>query len=317
MFNTIKTFIAVAVISVICIPTGIILGGCTNNKKADIVVTIFPQYDWVMNILGDNPGGLRVTYLLSRGVDLHSYQPSINDLSTIGNAKLFIYVGGESDDKWVKSAINKNGKAIALMDQVATIITEHDEDDPDHDCDDHGDLHEDEHVWLSIKNARALVRVIANEIGKIDPNNKDTYTKNSDDYRAELWELHTKYVIEMSAAVAKGKDTVVIADRNPFLYLFEDYGFTGIAAFDGCSAETSITDKMQDKLIKAVNDLGLDYVLYIDNYSVANYIRNKSNATKLGQMQDGQQVNNNQIKKGVTYLSIMADNLAVLKLVLG
>ena len=72
-----------------------------GNEKLKIVTTIFPEYDWVMNILGDNPAGAEVTMLLENGVDLHSYQPTADDILKISTCDMFVYVGGESDE-WVE-----------------------------------------------------------------------------------------------------------------------------------------------------------------------------------------------------------------------
>ena len=79
----------------------------TNNADSDhlqIIATIFPEYDWVLNILGDNPAEAEVTLLLDNGVDLHSYQPTAADILKISNCDIFIYVGGESDE-WVEDAL--------------------------------------------------------------------------------------------------------------------------------------------------------------------------------------------------------------------
>ena len=75
-----------------------------SDEKISIVTTIFPEYDWVMNVLGDNPAGAEVTMLLDDGVDLHSYQPTVDDIMKIADCDLFIYVGGESDE-WVEDAL--------------------------------------------------------------------------------------------------------------------------------------------------------------------------------------------------------------------
>ena len=45
-----------------------------EGKALKIVATIFPEYDWVVAVLGENPAGIQVTLLLDSGVDLHSYQ---------------------------------------------------------------------------------------------------------------------------------------------------------------------------------------------------------------------------------------------------
>ena len=89
------------------------------RDRLNIVTTIFPEYDWVREILGDNAENANVTMLLDNGVDLHSYQPTADDILKIADCDLFIYVGGESDD-WVEDALkettNKNMKVINLLD---------------------------------------------------------------------------------------------------------------------------------------------------------------------------------------------------------
>ena len=126
-----------------------------DNGKIRIVTTIFPEYDWVMNVLGDNPAKAEVTMLLDNGVDLHSYQPTVDDILKISTCDLFIYVGGESDE-WVedalKEAVNKDMKVINLLDVLGDSVKEEEvvegmqEDEHEHDHDESGsDSDEQEH----------------------------------------------------------------------------------------------------------------------------------------------------------------------------
>jgi len=89
-----------------------------SGQKLKVVTTIFPEYDWAKVVLGDKAENAELTLLLKSGVDLHSFQPSAEDIAKISEADLFIYVGGESDE-WVddalKEAKNKNMKVINLM----------------------------------------------------------------------------------------------------------------------------------------------------------------------------------------------------------
>ncbi|MFR8411980.1 MAG: metal ABC transporter substrate-binding protein [Butyricicoccus sp.] len=109
------------------------LAGCgkqndTNKTdKLSIVTTIFPEYDWVREILGDKADNAEVTMLLDNGVDLHSYQPTADDIVKISDCDLFIYVGGESDgwvDDALKNATNKNMKVINLLDVLGAQVKE-------------------------------------------------------------------------------------------------------------------------------------------------------------------------------------------------
>ncbi|MBR6850415.1 MAG: zinc ABC transporter substrate-binding protein, partial [Lachnospiraceae bacterium] len=78
----------------------------TAQDRLQIVTTIYPEYDWVMNVLGDQAANADVKMLLDNGVDLHSYQPSAQDIVTISDCDVFVYVGGESDN-WVKDTLTE------------------------------------------------------------------------------------------------------------------------------------------------------------------------------------------------------------------
>ena len=58
------------------------------RDRLQIVATIFPEYDWVRTILGENPADAELTLLLDDGVDLHSYQPTVEDMLRITNITL-------------------------------------------------------------------------------------------------------------------------------------------------------------------------------------------------------------------------------------
>ena len=99
--------------------------GESDSNKLSVVTTIFPEYDWVKEILGDKADNAEVTMLLSNGVDLHSYQPTADDIVKISDCDLFVYVGGESDG-WVesvlKNAANKNVKVINLLEMLGDSV---------------------------------------------------------------------------------------------------------------------------------------------------------------------------------------------------
>ena len=103
-------------------------GVAAPEKKLQIVTTIFPEYDWVREIMGEQADNAQITMLLDNGVDLHSYQPTADDMIKIADCDLFVYVGGESDG-WVedalKNAANKGMQVIDLLDVLKdTVKTE-------------------------------------------------------------------------------------------------------------------------------------------------------------------------------------------------
>ena len=488
-----------------------VLAGCGKPKdagkagKLKVVTTIFPAYDWVRAILGDKAENAEITMLLDNGVDLHSYQPTADDIVKISDCDLFVYVGGESDG-WVKNALksaaNRNMKVINLLevlgDSVKTEETvegmqeaEHAHDHSkevstfeDHEVQDrslsdwegswqsaypfaldgtlddafavmaeegemtadeyktyyqkgyktditnidiagdhitftyengkkagtdykyigyyiqnwstgtkaamyrfeavdrtsgapiyiefndhmiesaaaehfhirmsnesfdaivdpenswptffpadmtgeelcehmegHGHAHEeeaDEHVWLSLKNAKTLVAAIADALQELDPDNKDTYAANASAYIEKLSALDGAY---QSAVDGAARKTVLFGDRFPFRYLVDDYGLSYYAAFAGCSAESEASFETVSFLAKKVDELGLPCVLTIEgkNHKLAETIVQSTAGKnqKVLTMDSMQSMTSKDAANGATYISAMEQNLSVLKEALG
>jgi zinc transport system substrate-binding protein len=316
------------------------LTGCGKAAKKDglsIVATIAPEYDWVMNILGDNPAKADVTLLLDKGVDLHSFQPTADDIMKVANCDLFIYVGGESDE-WVedalKESVNKDMVVINLLETLGDRVKEEEvvegmqeeEHDHDHGDDDHDDDHDeddhdhdeeteyDEHVWLSLKNASILVDSISEALCGLDKANADHYRKQTEKYVKSLDALDKEY---KDAVENAAKKTVLFGDRFPFRYLTDDYGLTYYAAFVGCSAETEASFETIAFLSKKVDELGLNAVMTIEgkDHRIAETIVNNtaSHGQKILTLDSMQSTTSKDIAKGTDYLSIMRNNLEVLK----
>lgn len=325
------------------------LAGCNTGDKAesekdkpDVVCTTFPQYDWVREIAGDKLDTINLTLLQDNGADLHSYQPTAEDIIKINESDLFIYVGGESDD-WVDDVLEQGGeKKPVAMNLVAVLgdmvkqevvkegmdhhhdhdADEHDH-DHDHDADEHHHDHDadhhheeevDEHVWLSLRNAEEICEHIAEELGRLDVENAEAYKANAEAYIGKLEALDKKY--ERVASKVKNP-TVVFADRFPFRYLMDDYGIDYYAAFSGCSAETEASFETVAFLAKKVDELKLGDVVVIDksNEKIAKTVilnTEKKNQNVLC-MNSMQTVTAKDIADGANYLDIMTKNLEILK----
>lgn len=72
-----------------------------SGDALKVVTTIYPLYDWTKELAdGQN---VDLTLLISGGVDLHSYQPTFDDIIKIKEADIIIYLGSSSDS-WVEDA---------------------------------------------------------------------------------------------------------------------------------------------------------------------------------------------------------------------
>ncbi len=314
-----------------------------ENQKLSIVTTIFPIYDWVRHIVGGSDNA-EITLLLDNGTDLHSYQPAAQDILKISTADLFIYVGGESDE-WVEdvleNAVNPNLVAISLVEAMGDAVKaeeivegmehehehehdhDHEEEEEEHHHDheeeeeEHHHEHEeeaDEHVWLSLRSAEALCGVIADAMSRIDPAGSAQYQANLSDYSARLTALDKAYAEMVDAAQYK---TVLFGDRFPFRYLVDDYGLTYFAAFSGCSAESEASFQTIVFLAQKVDELDLPAVLTIEHPKtrIADTVVAATQAknAKILSMDSMQSVTTQDVQSGLTYLSVMENNLAVLR----
>ncbi len=306
-------------------------------SKKSIVCTTFPEYDWVMNILGEKAGSFDVTLLQNNGTDLHSYQPSVKDIAKISKADLFVYIGGESDEwveKVVAQSVNKNQIVVNMMEVLGDKVREEEivegmqaeeeeeyehhevetEGEHHHDGDDDEEVEYDEHVWLSLNNAIDLTKALCEEICKIDSANASVYAKNATSYTKQLADLDSEYKATVKSAK---KNTVLFCDRYPFRYLSDDYGLKYYAAFVGCSAESEASFETIIFLANKVDELGLNAVLTIEKSdkkiakTVVNSTKNKNQ--EVLEMDSLQSITTKEIKEGRNYLSAMKKNLEVLK----
>lgn len=473
-----------------------------NSKSFSIVCTIFPEYDWVKEILGNHADNVELTYLLDNGVDLHSYQPTADDMMKISTCDLFIYVGGESDE-WVEDALadatNKDMKVINLMDvlgdsaKVEELKEGMQEDEHEHNTDfedadvkdralsewngswqstypllldgslddvwkhkaeedetmsaddykvkyttayetdiitininapeieyitadetfhaeydykgfyirkkddgskqvrykfekksgddkaaqyivfsdhniepsepehfhlysgndgfdtlveesthfptyypaelsaediveemtggeDHnheeGEEEYDEHVWLSLKNAKVFCTEIENNIAAIDPTNTLDYKANLDTYTTRLNELDNKFQDLVDSASNK---TLIFGDRFPFRYFVDDYGLDYYAAFIGCSAETEASFKTIAFLSNKVLELNCKTIFTLENSdkSIAEtIIKTSGSNVDIAELNSLQSVSKDDITNGASYISLMQKNYDVLASVL-
>jgi len=302
-----------------------IFAGCSgewgNNGKISVVCTTFPQYDWARQIIGEeNTDKFDLTFLINSHVDLHSYNPSVPDIAKIKKCDVFIYVGGHSDE-WVDEVLKDANPDIKLINLIEILedmglikSDEHEYEDDDHDGHEDEDEEHDEHIWLSLRNAQLLCAEIAEVISETDPENAQSYKNNLNAYTAKLSALDLEYQAAVDAAAF---DSLVFADRFPFLYLTEDYSLNYYAAFHGCSAETEAGFGTIVSLANHINQLGLNAVMVTESsdQSIAKTVisETQNKNQKILVLDAVQSVTSADDKNGVTYLSIMENNLNVLK----
>ncbi len=317
--TVILTALAAAVLILLC-ACG--TAGTPADGKLRVIATVFPEYDWIRNIAGDRADRIDLILLLDSGADMHSFRPTAADIAAVASCDLFICIGGESDD-WVDDVLagagNGNMKTVRLLEILGDRALEEERLEGMQTGEETGEEKElDEHVWLSLKNAAVLCRELAKVLGDADPEGKEIYEANAAEYIGKLEDLDARYATAVAEAPKKA---LVFGDRFPFVYLAKDYGIECYAAFSGCSAECEASFETVVFLAGKLDELDLPAVLKIDGSDgkIAERVRQTSNnpERKILALDSLQTAASEDVRKGVTYLSVMENNLEVLKAALG
>lgn len=294
------------------------LTGCNKKQetqdKLTIVSTNFPGYDFARAITMDNTN-VKVKMLLKPGAESHTFEPTPEDIKTIKNSDIFIYVGGDSDE-WVDDILNdidtdktKIIKLIDLVDAKEEVTTEGMESDEEEEAEEEAEL--DEHVWTSPKNAIEIINKLKKEIINIDNDEKSNLESNANHYVNKLNDLDTEF--KSIVKTAKRKE-IIVGDRFPLRYFADEYGLSYYAAFPGCSEQTEASAKTISFLANKVKEDKIPVVLKteLSSGNIANTIAKETN-TKVLEFNSAHNISQSDFDAGITYVDIMTKNAEVLK----
>ena len=304
---TILIAISMAFLTVLC------SCGAKNNSKLKVVGIIFPEYDWVREITKD-VDNIDLTLVVDKTIDLHSFQPSMDDIVAITSADLLIYSGGESEE-WIIDALESKRNDSMVVLNLLEILGDNArlEETIEGMESSEEELEYDEHVWLSLKNASLFVNSIKDALISLDSNNKDKYIANANSYIEKLNKLDSEY----KAVIQEGNTkTLLFGDRFPFLYFVKDYGLSYYAAFKGCSAQSEASFETIVYLAKKVDELNLSVILTIEgnNSSIAETIKNntRDKNQKILALNSIQSISLD-LASTTSYLKIMEENLSIIQ----
>lgn len=315
------------------------LSGCktseseaSTSNKITVVATLFPQYDFAKHIAGDKA---EISLLLPPGTESHTYDPTPADILKISNSDIFLYTGKEMEpwaDKIVSSVQNKNLLVTDSSYGINLMKSEHhyhhdDEHDGCQDCHDHhhqnehhdcngchGHHHEhnfDPHIWLDPTLAVQMVDNIVQAFCEKDPQNSEFYKNNAQNYKNKLSELDTEFKNMINAS---NRRSIVFAGRFAHLYFIKHYGLEYISAFDSCSTEAEPSVKKVSKILDFINKNNVPAVYYeeFSEPKIANSIAEQTGVKTL-KFSTLHNVTKEQLESGVSYVSLMRENLENLR----
>lgn len=285
----------------------LILSGCNNtidNGKKNIVTTIFPIYDIVRAISNDT---VNIDLMISPGQDIHSYDPSTDDIINVKKSDLFIYIG-DNMETWVQD-LTKNESDMFIL-EIAhderiklSSLEHHEHHDHDHNV--------DMHIWTNPYYVLIMVELISNALIEINPSYKEMYENNALEYTKEL----NKIIEDIKKIVDnKKRDTLYFGAPFAFYYFTTAFGLEHRTVYDTCSIEVEPTiDKILAVNKEIIdNNIPVVYTKELLNDNIARKLIEGSNA-KLIVLHSGHNVSSSDFKKGITFLEIWHNNIEALK----
>ena len=151
--------------------------------RIGVVVSIPPLAEFV-RMVGDDR--VRVTVMVPPGASPHTYEPLPSQLREVSRAGMYVKVGSgiEFERAWMDKLIDVN-EHMRVVDcargvKLAGIAGRGGHDHPGR---------TDPHIWLSPPNANIMVQNIFEGLAGVDPDHRETYSRNADAYRKKLDEL--------------------------------------------------------------------------------------------------------------------------------
>ena len=287
-----------------------------NDEKIQIIVTLFPEYDFAQKIGGDK---VEILLLLNSGVDIHSYEPSVKDMKNISDSDIFIYTS-ESTEPWAESIIDGLENEIKVVKAAENIeLINLDEfsknynalSNENHEHNEDAEEYEyDGHVWLDPQNAIIMIDNICESLCEFDPANSEYYIQNAESYKIEIEELDNK--IEEKIASLENK-VLVFGGEFAYSYFIKRYNLKYVSVYSSCGEEAEPSVSEVKEVIDYINQNNIKKIFYeeLSEGTVAKMISEETNAES-SIFYTLHNVSSEEIENGEDYISYMKKNLEVL-----
>jgi zinc transport system substrate-binding protein len=283
-------------------------------QKLGVVTTLFPLYDFARQVGRERSD---VSLLLPPGVEPHSFEPKPGDVLKLESADLFIFTGRQMEP-WAETILKSvNTRRLVVVDASTGILPG--EDKPPYILGrrppgDSGDQRYrpdvDPHIWLDLANARKMVDTVLGGFVLRDPDHKEYYTRNAEEYKEKLAQLDVQY--QRTLETCK-KRVIIHGGHFAFNYLAKRYNLAYMSAYSG-SPDAEPTARRLAELEKLLKKYDMHYIYYEELITprVAEIIANETGARML-KLNGAHNVTREEMGRGITFIEIMEENLKNLK----
>jgi ABC-type Zn uptake system ZnuABC Zn-binding protein ZnuA len=178
-------------------------------QKIVVVTTMTVLGDLIQQVGGDK---VELRSLVPPGGDVHTYQPTPEDITRVSQAQIVFYNGVHLED-WLDGTIRSAGKPdlpiVVLAEGLPIIQESGNEPNP--------------HLWLDVANAKIYVAKIRDGLSRVDPGNAGHYGDRAKGYLGQLDELDKWIHAEIETIPKAHRKLVTFHDAFP--YFAKRYGF--------------------------------------------------------------------------------------------
>jgi len=212
------------------------------SVRHKILVTFYPIYKFTKAVGGEK---VDVSVIIPSGVEPHDWEPTVQDIEVLKNARLVI-INGAGLESWISKLVSTNPSIIVINSSKNIPLLQKNE----------GKSMTDPHIWLDPVLVKIQIQNIADGLKTIDPENQNYYQHNADQYKAKLDLLDSQ--IRRELASCNKKD--FLAFHDAFSYFSKEYGLNQNTIVGGLNPENEPTATKLEEMIHKAHDLGINVV---------------------------------------------------------
>lgn len=260
-----------------------------NDGTINVMTSFYPMYEFTSQVAGDRAN---VDLMISGGEDSHSYEPSAQDVAAVTESDAFIY-SSEYMETWVPSLLESVDTENLIVARTADGI-ESDFDET-----------QDPHIWLDPVNVQAQVDIIRDTLIEADPEGKEIYTQNAEDFKQQLQDLHEQYEAELSDA----ENRTFVVQHEAFGHLANRYDLNQ-AAIGGLSTEVEPSPARITEIGEIVDEYNVPIIYFQEgaDSSIAQTVA-EGTGTETAPLYDLEILSEDLQEQGMGYIEAMEENL--------
>lgn len=227
--------LAYALLLLVVVP--VVFNGCGNpvytGDKIGVVVSIMPQADFVENVGGDK---VDITVMVPQKADPHTYEPKPGQMRALSKAGVYFKLGSgiEFELIWMDKLAAANQEMLVVDCSRGIRLIEMTTEET-HGGASHGAM--DPHIWMSLLNARIMVKNICDGLIRVDQANRLYYEKNRDLYLQKLTQLDS----DIRDGLFGVKNRKFLVYHPAFGYFAKEYDLTMLAIEEEGKEPTAVS----------------------------------------------------------------------------